>query len=75
MKTARIIFNNENSSVDCTLRDISDSGAKVRVNGWFDVPQEVQLQIPEGVERFGQLADCNVVWHHGDLLGLAFAEA
>ncbi len=75
LKRARIVFNDGSSSFECIVRDISDTGAKVRTNGWFSCPDEVGLQIPESIDDHGIPRDCRIVWRQGDTMGVAFDAA
>ncbi len=43
---ASIIFNNRNSSIDCLVRNFSESGAKIIVDELITFPQQFELHIP-----------------------------
>ena len=56
-------------SRDCLIVDISDHGARVRVDG-FDVPEKFVL-ILSGAGAVEERA-CEVVWRMGDEIGAKF---
>jgi len=66
LKAGKVVF--DTTSVDCVVRDLSDSGAGVQVDSPFGIPHEFSLTI---------LADhsnraCRVVWRKQKRLGIAF---
>ena len=68
---ARIIFNNQNSTIDCTIRNISTSGAKIELGNTASVPAEFDLEI---MQR-GQIYRARIVWRDVAALGVTFIEA
>ena len=66
----RIYFNNGRNTVDCLIRDISYEGARIIFSEPADVPDEVQLYIPDR----RRLVLAHVRWRHADKLGLSFSE-
>ena len=66
-EAARLIFNGDRSVVDCMLRDISDSGARVRLKSLFDGPKQIVLEV---IDDFKRSAD--VMWYQNNELGLRF---
>lgn len=67
LKAAKLVFHDNQSVVDCVLRDISATGARVRLNGVYDGPDEVILKISDGVTY-----PADVVWYRNNELGLHF---
>jgi len=66
----KIVFDDAARSLDCTIRDISDSGARVRWAGGELLPPEVHL-----IEvRRGLAFRARVAWARGAELGLTFLE-
>ena len=62
----KIVFNHGARSLDCAIRDLSDTGAKVRLAGAELVPGEVYL-----IEmRRGIAFEARVAWVRGTELGL-----
>jgi hypothetical protein len=68
---ARIVFNNRFSTVDCVVRDISASGAKLLVTGANMLPEEFELEIPQK----GRKHRVRLVWRRGDVCGVQFLES
>lgn len=49
---AKIVFNDGLSSIDCIIRNMSASGARLEVDGSIAVPQDFELEMPsQGVTR------------------------
>ena len=42
----RIVFNNRRSVIECTIRDISETGAKILFSHPTPIPAEFELDIP-----------------------------
>lgn len=68
---ARIIFNNGSSTLDCIVRNLSETGAKLEVSGAVTVPERFELDIP----RKGERRRARIVWRRSDEMGIAFEEA
>ncbi len=64
----RIYYNNRRSSVDCLVRDISDTGAKLVFSSAVTIPDvvEIYLSNKEEVRR------ARVQWRRGDEVGIDF---
>ena len=70
LKGARIVFNGRRSTVDCTIRNLSEQGAGLEVTSAVGIPQSFDLEIPaDGVVR-----RCRVAWRTERKLGVSFAE-
>ena len=55
--------------VDCTILDISQSGAKLETPRLDIVPARLKLFVPEN----DFIYNCEVVWRDGSYLGVKFA--
>ena len=66
----RIFYNNRRSSVDCLIRDISDTGAKLKFSESIAVPEAMELYIPNKEE----IRRARVQWRAGDEMGVAFGD-
>ena len=64
----RLYFNNRRSSLDCLVRDISGTGAKLKVSDSVAIPEIVELHIPNKDETYR----AKVQWRTGFELGLTF---
>jgi hypothetical protein len=58
-------------STDCTIRDLSDLGARIHVPSVIGLPDEVSLLIL----REGIVLRCKRIWTRAPLYGLTFIEA
>lgn len=63
-----ILFNKRASSVDCTVRDLSPSGARVVITPGTTIPQFFELYIPSK----DQYLEARQIWRTTDELGIAF---
>jgi len=66
-----IYFNNRRSALDCLIRDISATGARLIFSDTVTIPDIVDLYIPQKERTLR----AHVHWRHGDEVGVAFANA
>ncbi len=66
LKSAFIVISERAPKLECTVRNISDTGAAIRVSTTFGLPQTFEL-IVEGVRH-----RCNVVWRTDNNIGVTF---
>ena len=71
LKGARIVFNRGSSSYNCTIRDLSDGGAKLVVNSVVNIPGAFDLRLDDGSPP----RRCSVQWVSGNSIGVRFALA
>lgn len=65
-------FNHRAACVDCTIRDISEHGARVVVNSSTAlIPNTVELEIPSK----DQMLHSTVRWRTGNEMGVSFDQA
>lgn len=69
LKSARIVFNNKNSTISCTVRDLTEAGALLVLPSTLGVPDEFDLVVGSAPPRH-----CRIVHRHADRLGVAFEE-
>jgi len=67
LKGGKIVLNDGFSTFDCTVRNLSDAGAKLIVAGIIGIPQRFQLALADG-RRF----DCEMIWHSAGEIGVRF---
>ncbi len=67
---ARIIFNNMNSTIDCTIKNISATGAKIALANTVSVPADFDLEVPQR----GRTFRARIVWRDAEALGVTFIE-
>jgi hypothetical protein len=65
-----IYFNKRRSVADCLIRDISDEGARIIFSDTINIPDIVELYIPQKE----QTRRAHVQWRHGGELGITFGE-
>ncbi len=63
-----IYFNNRRSVLDCLVRDLTDDGARIIFSHTVNVPDIVELYIPQKE----QTLRAHVKWRRGDDVGLDF---
>jgi hypothetical protein len=66
----RIYFNNRRSSVDCLIRDYSETGARLKFSESVAVPEAIELYIPNKEE----IHRARVQWRSGSEMGIEFGE-
>jgi hypothetical protein len=69
LKDGRIVLHRGWSLIDCTIRDTSDTGARVSVKLQCELPQNFDL-LYVSEEK---LVPCEVRWRRGDRLGVRFS--
>ena len=68
LKQGKILTANNMSIIDCTVRDMSATGAKIICGDQAAVPNEFRLVTP--VDNL--LRDVHVKWRRGDQIGVHF---
>lgn len=64
--SGRMVYGQENLTLDCAIRDVSESGARVRVTSPVALPSRVWL-----IEvRSGLAYDCELAWRRVPEFGL-----
>ena len=64
-------INNGLGDVDCLIRDLSATGAKLMFSGGIAMPPVIDLHIP----MKKQVMRAKVQWRNGDEMGVSFIEA
>ena len=68
---AKISFNNGQSTLDCLIRNLSDTGAKLIVSAAIPLPDSFDLLIPQkSVTR-----RVRIVWRRREEIGVRFEDA
>ena len=68
LKAGIIASNDRHLTVACTVRDLSETGARVKVEGTLTIPDTFELIIEvEGLE-----ANCEVAWRARNEVGVRF---
>ena len=68
LKSGVIAFNGRHSTLPCGVRDLSDEGARLTVDGSVAAPDTFELLVDlDGLE-----AQCEVVWRRAKEVGVRF---
>ncbi len=67
LKTGKIVFNNASSVIDCVIKNLSQTGAKLKGENLALCPRNFVLKIPNGPEY-----ECEVVWVKSAEIGVRF---
>jgi hypothetical protein len=71
LKTGKIVLPGDLTVVDCTIRDVSDTGARLEVGDPAAIPARFRLvQLATNTMR-----DAIVMWRRDRLIGVAFITA
>jgi len=65
-----IYFNNRRNVLDCLIRDMSSSGARLIFSDSVTTPDVLDLYIPQKE----QTLRVHVIWRHGQEAGVSFAQ-
>lgn len=66
----RIYFNNRRSTVDCLIRDLSETGARLSFSEAVSVPDAIELYIPNRDETRRARSE----WRNGNEMGVSFVD-
>jgi len=67
LKGGKIVINDGRSTFDCTIRNLSDTGAKLIVTSTLGIPQRFELAMADG-RKF----QCEMAWHTEGEIGVRF---
>ena len=67
---ARIIYNNQNSTIECTVKNISSAGAKIELGNAMSIPDAFDLEIPQK----GRTYRARLTWRDATAIGVRFVE-
>ena len=67
LKSAKIVFNKKQSVIDCFVRDVSSTGAKLQVGDLLALPRSFTLVLNDGTSH-----ECERVRAHGTEIGVRF---
>jgi len=66
----KIVFNNNASTIDCIIRDLSSQGARLSVASPVGIPEWFDLR----VDRNGACYPAQVAWRSHDQIGVTFLD-
>lgn len=67
IKGGHIVVNDGFSTFNCTVRDMSEDGARLKVDGVIGIPDSFQLAMNDG-QKFA----CTVAWRTEREIGVKF---
>jgi hypothetical protein len=71
LKAGVVAYNGRHTTLPCSVRDVSDTGARLRIEGSIAAPDTFELIIPlDGLE-----ASCQVAWRKDQDIGVQFIGA
>jgi hypothetical protein len=70
LKSARILLNHHHSVIDCTVRNLSSTGACLNVASVVGIPEQFDVFF----EADRSIRACRMVWHRENQVGVEFAE-
>ncbi|WDR06562.1 PilZ domain-containing protein [Devosia rhodophyticola] len=68
LKGGKIVFNDNKSTLDCTVRNLSQTGCLLKVTSPIGIPDRFRLIMSDS-QRF----DCEIAWKRGNEIGVAFS--
>ncbi|KZK78503.1 hypothetical protein PsW64_04142 [Pseudovibrio sp. W64] len=68
LKEGRIVFASQSMVFDCVIRDLSDFGARLKMETTIDIPDEFTLYLV----HLRQRVQTEVRWRTADTLGVEF---
>lgn len=74
LKTGRIIINNDASSINVVIKDLSDGGARLSLVDPWILPVEFSLVILNPNVGSPERRACQRRWQKGNMIGVEFVE-
>jgi hypothetical protein len=66
LKSGKIVFNNRWSIIDCTVRNLSDTGCCLQLGDPVGVPDKFELEVGPSTRN------CRVMWRKDNRIGVQF---
>jgi ribosomal protein S1 len=63
-----LFFSAQRGVFSCEVRDVTNVGAQIRLNGLNILPPILELSF----DNFRTVRKCRLIWRLGDLIGIAF---
>jgi len=70
LKGARVVLPNNTSTFECTVRNLSDTGALLQMISTLGIPNRFSLLMDDG-----RSSECEVAWRTDTRIGVRFAKA
>lgn len=68
LKSAKVVFNNQSSPIDCAVCNLTSDGACLNILAKLHVPESFELSF----DNFHTIRTCRVIWQETDRLGVSF---
>ena len=68
LKAGKIVYANGSIVIDCTIRNLSDTGARLQVPTSVAIPDRFEFVEAASAKR----RPATVMWRRGDLMGIRF---
>jgi hypothetical protein len=68
LKSARILLNHHQSVIDCVVRNLSPTGACLKVETTFGIPDRFDVMF----DMDKSIRSCRLIWHKDKLIGVEF---
>ena len=65
---ALLFFSAQRGVFTCEVRDVTNIGAQIRLNGLNVLPPNFELSF----DNFRTVRKCRLIWRRGDFIGIAF---
>ncbi len=65
---ATVIYNNKNSTVECQIRNISKTGARLSISDTVSLPEEFDIEVPQK----GKTYRARLCWRDESSAGIEF---
>ena len=46
--SGKVVFNNRSGALNCTVKDLSECGARIQLGGWLNLPREFEIHLDRG---------------------------
>jgi hypothetical protein len=69
-KSALLFFGSQRGVFGCSLRDVTNIGAGIRLDNINVLPPDFELSF----DNFHTIRKCRLVWRQGDFTGVAFQD-
>jgi PilZ domain-containing protein len=68
LKGGKIVFNDQKSVLDCTIRNLSETGCQIIVTNNIDIPKAFELHLASSGEKY----QCEIIWRKANEAGVKF---
>lgn len=69
LKSARILLNHHQSVIDCVVRNLSPTGACLKVETTLGIPDRFDVMF----DMDKSIRPCRLIWHNDKQIGVEFA--